>query len=151
VTYWNSFYWDPDATGYALDIVTLGDDGAGTFLPLDNEVIDNLSVEAHIWDVNGGYDTGAFSPFEIVQIGPGGANLLNFVAGLPGMTPVGFDAFEASKQFQDLSAHPDKFIGAHHTPPFNVAVPEPSTFVLFGIGIFSVLGYGWRRRKKQAA
>jgi len=27
-------------------------------------------------------------------------------------------------------------------------IPEPSTFVLFGIGILSVLGLGWRRRKK---
>ncbi len=30
------------------------------------------------------------------------------------------------------------------------AIPEPSTFALFGIGILSLLGYGWRRRKKSA-
>ena len=28
-------------------------------------------------------------------------------------------------------------------------VPEPSTLALFGIGAVSVLGYGWRRKRKQ--
>lgn len=30
------------------------------------------------------------------------------------------------------------------------AIPEPSTFVLFGIGMLGILGYSWRRRKKAA-
>ena len=30
------------------------------------------------------------------------------------------------------------------------AVPEPSTFLLFGIGLLSILGIGYRRRKKEA-
>ena len=28
-------------------------------------------------------------------------------------------------------------------------VPEPSTFALFGLGAFGLLGYGWRRRKQM--
>ena len=34
------------------------------------------------------------------------------------------------------------------TPITEDVIPEPSTFVLFGIGLFSVVGYGWRRRKR---
>ena len=29
----------------------------------------------------------------------------------------------------------------------SVLIPEPSTLVLFGIGILCLLGYGWRRQK----
>jgi len=31
------------------------------------------------------------------------------------------------------------------------AAPEPSTLTLLGIGIASIVGYGWRRRKPAAA
>ncbi len=30
-------------------------------------------------------------------------------------------------------------------------IPEPSSIVLFGIGAVGLLGYGWRRKRKQAA
>ena len=36
---------------------------------------------------------------------------------------------------------------ADHTSP---PIPEPSTFALFGIGILSVLGYGYRRKRRSA-
>jgi len=32
-----------------------------------------------------------------------------------------------------------------------VAVPEPSTLTLLGIGIACMAGYGWRRRKLAVA
>jgi len=31
------------------------------------------------------------------------------------------------------------------SPP---SVPEPSTFILFGLGVLGILGYGWRRRRE---
>jgi hypothetical protein len=30
-------------------------------------------------------------------------------------------------------------------------IPEPSSLALLGIGAFGLIGYGWRRKKKQAA
>ena len=30
-----------------------------------------------------------------------------------------------------------------------VPIPEPSTIILFGVGVLSILGIGWRRRKKE--
>ncbi len=33
----------------------------------------------------------------------------------------------------------------------STAVPEPSTFVLLGIGGVALVGYGWRRKRKSAA
>ncbi len=33
----------------------------------------------------------------------------------------------------------------------NNVVPEPSTFALLGIGGAAVIGYGWRRKRRQAA
>ena len=39
----------------------------------------------------------------------------------------------------------DIFLGTQST-----VVPEPSSLLLFGIGILGVLGYGWRQRKKAA-
>ena len=35
--------------------------------------------------------------------------------------------------------------------PFSAVVPEPSTFALLGIGGIALVGYGWRRKRQQAA
>lgn len=36
------------------------------------------------------------------------------------------------------------------TPPPTAVIPEPGTFILFGIGTLVMLGLGWKRRKKSA-
>jgi PEP-CTERM motif len=33
----------------------------------------------------------------------------------------------------------------------NLSAPEPSTSLLFGIGLLSLLGYGWRRQKRSGS
>ena len=33
---------------------------------------------------------------------------------------------------------------------FGYTTPEPSSMILLGVGTASLLGYGWRRRKKAA-
>jgi hypothetical protein len=149
VVYWNSFYWDPDAMGYALDIVTMADESTGTFQPLDDEVIQSLTPHSHTWDVNGGHDTGSFSPYTLVQIGTNGDNLKSFVESLPGMTPDALDAFVNSQLFQDVSVHPDSFVGLEYAS-YKFAVPEPSTSLLFAVAGVLMLGYGWRCRRRIA-
>ena len=40
--------------------------------------------------------------------------------------------------------------GSLNVYSFSITVPEPSAFVLLGIGAVSLLGYAWRRRKQTA-
>ena len=37
------------------------------------------------------------------------------------------------------------------TEPFTVPVPEPSTFVLLGMGAVTLVAYGWGRRRRKAS
>ena len=62
ITYWWSWYWLYNGRGRCLEIITLGDDeGGGLVLPLDNTVLDNLVVESHEFNVNGGKFEGVFT------------------------------------------------------------------------------------------
>jgi hypothetical protein len=46
---------------------------------------------------------------------------------------------------EDEIAHVQPLFGSEGAP----LVPEPSTFALFGIGVFGVVAYGWRRWKQN--
>ncbi len=46
--------------------------------------------------------------------------------------------------FTKIAASPVLYAGSLASP-----VPEPSTFVLLGVGAFSLLAYGWRRRRTK--
>jgi hypothetical protein len=46
--------------------------------------------------------------------------------------------------FTKIATSPVAWTGSLASP-----VPEPSTFVLLGVGAFSLLGYGWRRRRAK--
>jgi hypothetical protein len=58
--------------------------------------------------------------------------------------------FDATFEQHSGGATPALFGRIQFNEPFN-AVPEPSSFVLLGIGTLSVLGAGWRGRKPAVA
>ncbi|MBI1926222.1 PEP-CTERM sorting domain-containing protein [Candidatus Poribacteria bacterium] len=45
--------------------------------------------------------------------------------------------------------HPSGIVFGQGQAPQNI-IPEPSTLLLFGVGIIGIAFYGWRRRKKVA-
>ena len=90
------------------------------------------------------------------------------------IAPIGADAANSVALLFDLTDSAHQFIrldiqSAHGTSTVTVGevafdtsapimpgpsaptIPEPSTLALLGIGAVSILGYGWRRKRKQAA
>jgi hypothetical protein len=63
----------------------------------------------------------------LVSINPTTGEVTNL-----GQTPPGLDAIT----FQPSGVVPS-------------GVPEPSTLVLFGLGLLALAGYGWRRRQRR--
>ena len=105
-TFWWSWYWYYNGKGRCLEVVTLGDaEEGGRVLPLDDAVLDNLEVESHEFDVNGGRYTGEFTS----SAGPGleritVEDLPGYYLGL-GASDEDLAAFERSDVYQNLLAH----------------------------------------------
>ncbi len=151
VTYWHSFYWDPDRTGYVLDLVTLADEIGGTFAPLDPDVLDGLSVASHTWEVNEGLDSGSFSSLARIRV----ADLPGYVASLPGVDATVLGEFVASKQFTDLlAADPNGEVFVQFSGPFRIPAPGPMVLLAAGLVAFAsaarVRARGARRRTAAA-
>ena len=86
---------------------------------------------------NGNYNSNA------IPILPTGT----FQGVISGNTTVQFDQFSGTGLFNVTSGQIDAVI----TYQFDfIAVPEPSTYLLFGIGILAIFGLGYRQRKKAA-
>jgi hypothetical protein len=69
-----------------------------------------------------------------------GITLLNTVSAVSNDFTSGGIAFRG--------AGPGAFVSFDTVQVESTAVPEPSTLALFGIGTLSLLGYGWRSRKR---
>ena len=50
-----------------------------------------------------------------------------------------------------VTANDGEFIVDNQLPGATAVIPEPSSFVLLGIGMTGLCGYGWRKRRKRQA
>lgn len=69
VYYW-SLYWDPDAQGNTLDLVTQVDEATGNLLPLPPDTPGAYQDLEHTFSINGGQFTGVFTPLAWVRASP---------------------------------------------------------------------------------
>ena len=125
---------DPLMTEVVLPVLPFGDNLYDLFL-----FAAGLPVDTGI-DLIGGL------PFDLTSVGPGGVAKFG-IRGieLPGLDPSDPLAFVTGLTFAGAAT------ASLTMTPITTStdpIPEPSTFVLFGIGLLSVVGYGWRRRKR---
>ena len=76
-----------------------------------------------------------------------GSATINFVPDTDGDSSIWYYTGGVNGTLEDIwdLSEPGSYVGASAT--IN-AIPEPSTFILFGIGAISLLAYTWRRRKQ---
>jgi hypothetical protein len=169
-----------DVTIFNIDVaVTAVDSDTGApeppFVPQTPDTFDNL-VAAHIHasattggpGTNAGVVWGFFAtpfhndapnelvitPFSAASPGPGGATVgarftatWNLDEGAGGGLAAQLPNILAGRSY--LNFHTTQFGGGEIRGQLTL-VPEPSTFVLASMGILSLCGYGWRRRRLSA-
>lgn len=65
---------------------------------------------------------------------------------------IDIDFLQSVHDFDDLYPNPGVTVSFTYDAAADAdAVPEPSTFALLGIGGLALVGYGWRRKRQQAA
>jgi len=105
-----------------------------TGLNLSSSIFSNIPTPGsgswELWNIS----------WDVTATTPGLGNDLSFELATPGplSSNLAFDGVGS------LSSNGSGFL-VSFTP-----IPEPSTLVLFGIGVLGMLGIGWRRRRKQA-
>jgi len=124
ILYWWSWYWDPDGKGNCAELVTMADEGnpeGGRVLPVEEEVINNLTVDKHEFSVNAsenGDANGTFTNLDWVEIGSGGSGLRSHFMSITGANVEDTNAFMESEIVQQLLAnsagHPTAKVGLQY-------------------------------------
>jgi len=121
ILYWWSWYWDPSGQGNCAELVTMADESnpaGGRVLPVEEEVISNLTVDSHEFSVNADDANGTFTNLEWVTIGTGGSGLRSQFMSMTGADMNETDAFMESEIVQQLLAnsegHPSARVGLQY-------------------------------------
>jgi hypothetical protein len=121
ILYWWSWYWDPSGQGNCVELVTMADESnpaGGRVMPVEEEVIGNLTVDSHEFSVNGDDASGSFSNLEWVTIGSSGSGLRSQFMSMTGANVEDTNAFMESEIVQQLLAnsegHPTARVGLQY-------------------------------------
>jgi len=106
IIYWWSYYWDPEGMGHCVEMVTQSDEaaegGGGRIMPVEQDIVEGLTVVQHEFSVNGGAVEGEFTQLEWVELGMDGDGLRTWFDALPGSTPEDTNDFMETDIVQNL-------------------------------------------------
>ena len=145
--YWWSRYWDPEATGYTLDMVTDGNDTSGDLLPFDPSIESDVDILSHTYEINDGCDSGSFT--DLTWVTATDSAIRDYLASLS-LDQITIDDIMDDDMVLNVISNNDtgnKVIGLQLAGPYNI--PEPTTLCLLVTGLLAIVGLRLRARKRS--